>query len=1762
MKMSFCLFFCAVTCLYAAEIPVEGGIFKAKLDTRGGALTELQLRGKLLTQKRASMTDRLIANRQNGNSREVPMEFFRDLEYKLISNKTVGAKTDITFQVRGIGAFNWLRMTKTYHFVKNSLRIRVDYQLENLDKQPHYAGIWTQTSLRYCGTGTSPEINTIWQPSGKTVHEFDHPGKGISMDEWSLEPSHAFLAIGSKKAQTGIAVLLPADRIHGYYCWFDLQKGGSTLEWMLRQQKIAPGAKIAFTVELNMTNKLSQTVKSLANRKLAPVLNGDKLWITDLYAKGDKNVRAVQTPGKSNQSEKFMNVSVLRQYQDSIRGIRLPGTVDPAMIRVCEINNGQPDETQLVPFHVRKLSNGEYQVLFLVPGFNKRGELWTKIDKDDNVFDGSAYLGKGSYHVQIALDRAPAKTFDASMFEGGADLLYNGNFSKKASYGDWPDGFYWSWSARNRNWYQFKDGVMRVCRPDKSWATFWFSHRVKSGEKLTFRCRLRNDDRVNGLARVVLDFYDKDGKVAPKSSRMVYNSKESHDWRTLTHTFYVPEKAVIMRPKVQLFGIKDQYVYIDDFQVVPEDLRYIQQSKQERLRDQTKNLWYKPLDFIEKISHDVVTPHTKWMKPSAFTMPEVLFLPFLRGEFESPVRRTIVELTQRMDFSYRYIPLLARVLNIAHSSMGVYGSECAPELEAYTIECLKNLKTVPKVIIIQGLDFKKNVKAPFLNWLTSVQKKGASVLFVNCFNIPAEFLGKKIVTPQEMLLIPIMRNLPPARMADFLTCYDNGNTRNAVMRYTMTDYYTPSIYTPASLSEQTGEMFPAYFSREYPYWEFNYLTMLKALRWLAKTETDAGFKAFAADSGRIKFRIHAKKQIKADLEITYTDLHRQTLGRTVQPLTLQSGEHEYAVKVPRLQGGLLTVQYRLLNQQKKVMDSGASRLDLPEVAPLKLTFASESGTFKRGEKVSFTVHASNPSAGNTLRLRVEDCEDRIVYTESRRIAENNTFSITLNSPYAKLYRVMVEQVAADGVVSAQYGEFALTGKKFDTTDLTAMVWHGRPEFMKPLKDLGYDLTVCPFPHFGRVVKNHANLNMETLAVGASVEKNVLVYRGDKKSDPVRNPCYSDPARTQEVKALFEKQADAAKWQYYSLSHYFLGDEMFLGSTVCYSPHCLKDFREVLKKQYGSLQALNAGWETSFTTWDQVVPCQLEELKNQKNLSRWLDHKLFMAGVFAGKNVGTVRSLLNNIVPDVRCGISGTQLPGYSYDWAQLMKHINFIAYYSGVQIKLVHDFGGPELLSGRWGCGYVDSSIRRDQYQNVVLWQDLFQGANMAANYATGSTFQGDLTPNYNIAEYSKVMRELKRGLTKMTLTARPADQRVAVLYSQPSLFAAMGTIGRSEWMNAYSGWNTLLEELHINFRFISYEDLTKGIDSRQYKVLILPCAIALSPVQTAKMEQFVRNGGTVIADFVPGCFDEHGKRYDNKKLAALFGISSTDVDFQFTGKMLKIAENKKHGVPAVSGEFRIGTPAHPVMKVNPYGKGKAVLMNIMVNGYQTVALSGVGGEVATQVSGSAVFCRNMRNIAGGILKSSGVIGRCQVKTAKGADYPCQTMLRNVGDNYVFGIMKDTEIGNTFDMNQGVDVTVTLPVKGHVYNVREKKYLGNTSTIKMRLVPAWGYLYTILKHKITGVKVNVSATVERGSVLTADFRAVAESGKPGLMTFHVELIRPDGKVAEVYRKNLTAEDGAGTYTVQTAFNDPAGRWRIRVTNVNTGLTGEKVFVLK
>ena len=1767
-RISWAIPFLALA-LSAAEITIDNGACKIKFDTQGASVTELSLRGKSMVQPKKSFTERIVANHQNGNDKEALVEFFDKLDYRLVENSYNAPDYKISFSARGIAAFNWLRVTKTYRFKRNSSSLRLEYQLENLDRTAHAAGIWCQTFLRRCDSGLDVP-NTIYQPRGTEIKQLVHPGKGIAMDEWSLEPGFAFLAVEGNQDHAGTIVLLPQDLVSAYYSWFDLAGSASTLEWFLRQQTIPPGGNIKFEIAASFHAKdIAAAVNALHYRKVSPFSKGEKLWLPESYAGKGKPVKVSRAANQTIQpSEKFINVTVLRQYFDSVQSVRLPTGTDPKQVSVCEINNTQADDTIPVPFQLKKLESGEYQLMFKVPGFNNKGDSWVKFDQQGYAWgtDGR-YLGRKEYSIQVQLDRAPERQAPVFDFSGGPDLVYNGSFTKKASYGDWPDGFYWGWAFRNRKWYEYKDGAIIMTRPSsRDWTSFWVSVCTRGEEKLKVSYRIRNDDHANGIARTSAEFYDKDGKIIKGATRELYRvNKRSHDWESKEHDFYVPQGAVKMRVVFQLFGIKDQHVSIDDIRIVPEDIRSVPQNKLDRMRDQTKSLWYTPLDSLEKLSPDYVTQHKTWLKPSAFEMPEVLFLPFLRAEMESPKRRTILELAQRMDLPYRYIPLLIKVLNIPFGTMGVVVNEmtCARELEPYTMACLKSLKSPPKAVIIQGLDFKEHDNGTFTQWLTEMQKKeNTSVLFINCRSIPRQCLGKKIERPSGMMLVPLMREMSPEELDEFLSVYRNGKAKAAVLQFSKDNFYYYARLLPFSLPEQKGEIVPAYVSRDFPYWEYTYLPMMKTLRWLAGTRLPVEIRNCKVDGKSLSFQLNAENGTEAELEIIYKDLHRRTVGSAVQKLSLTSGSNNLQISMPDLPGGTLVAEYRLFSTEKKVLDAGASRVDLPDISPLQLTF-SKIDRIYTDPQICFTISASKALPDGILRVRIEDTDFRIVHDETRKIQEINQYSVKLQAPYTKLYRVMADQISGSNAVSMQYGEFALTGRDFDPEDLTAMVWHGRPEMTPILKELGFDLLSTGYLQAGTTQRAHSNLNLASLAIGCGLESGFhSIYRGDKPTDPIRKPCYSDPVQHQRIQDSFRDLSEKQNWEFFQLKHFFLGDEMFLGSTVCYSEHCLKAFRESLQKQYLSLDSLNREWNSAFGSWNEVVPCQLNELKDKNNLSRWLDHKMFMSRVFAHQNIGFIRNALNKRVPNVRCGISGSQLPGYSYDWAQLMKEINFIAYYDGIQIKLAHDFGGKNLISGQWGCGYINPSIRRDQYQHAILWRDLLRGANMAAAYASGSTINGDLSLNSNIEVYSHVFREMKRGIAKMVLTSSPADENVAVLYSQPSLFTALGTIGISEWQNACSGWNALLEDLHINYRFVSYETLARGLD-KQYKVLILPCALALSAEQTARIVTFVKNGGMLIADFLPGSFDEHGKRGNNPQLAELFGITSTDTTPALNGKQVEIKTDPETGIPEIKGMFRIGSREIPVMNVKHTGRGKAILMNMMVNGYQAILLTGVGGERADQVSGAAEFCGNLRKLIGGILTASNVHRRCKVTLIKnGQEFPCQTMLRNTGNNYVFGLLKFTEAGNTFDMSSGEHSIVTLPVKGHIYNVRDKKYLGCGNEIHLNPVPGWGYLYTILQERITGVEMSSPPAVKRGGKVKIGFRAIAENGNPGAQTFHISLIRPDGETAVMYNRNLFSDKGQGEVTQQMAFNDPAGKWTIRVVNVNSGITGEKFFELE
>src|SRR3546814_11065607 len=59
-------------------------------------------------------------------------------------------------------------------------------------------------------------------------------------------------------------------------------------------------------------------------------------------------------------------------------------------------------------------------------------------------------------------------------------------------------------------------------------------------------------------------------------------------------------------------------------------------------------------------------------------------------------------------------------------------------------------------------------------------------------------------------------------------------------------------------------------------------------------------------------------------------------------------------------------------------------------------------------------------------------------------------------------------------------------------------------------------------------------------------------------------------------------------------------------------------REWLRQEYGSLDALNAQWGSSFAAWDAVTPMTTREAVTRRdgNFSAWADFKAWMDVAFA------------------------------------------------------------------------------------------------------------------------------------------------------------------------------------------------------------------------------------------------------------------------------------------------------------------------------------------------------------------------------------------------------------------------------------------------------------------------------------------------------------------------------------------------------------------
>ena len=372
--------------------------------------------------------------------------------------------------------------------------------------------------------------------------------------------------------------------------------------------------------------------------------------------------------------------------------------------------------------------------------------------------------------------------------------------------------------------------------------------------------------------------------------------------------------------------------------------------------------------------------------------------------------------------------------------------------------------------------------------------------------------------------------------------------------------------------------------------------------------------------------------------------------------------------------------------------------------------------------------------------------------------------------------------------------------------------------------------------------------------------------------------------------------------------------------------------------------------------------QLDRALKDIDFSPFLDRMTYNDSVWA-TFVGQLVETANKADPATPCGFVGGQAPNLwgGYDYAKLLRKVQFIeAYNLGSATAIIRSLNPQNAMPVVTTHFHKDSrGTANDIWQT---WYYLAHGNRGMIGWVEG-WFAKDGTPRPWLGEYKATMKEVGRLGAKL-VGARWVHDGVAIYYSHPSIQVSWCLDAEphgSTWPNRGSdhklgtshlvrkAWEHLLTDSGIQYNFLAYPDLVVDGVPDEYKVLILPACYALSDIEARRMADFVRRGGTLIADFGCGLFDQHGKGRARGALDPLFGVKhhGSETKADFFGGRLWVETNQDKGFyykryaelfatvrPRLHAGYAVAERKLPVNTARRVGRGRAVYLNLSPQRY------------------------------------------------------------------------------------------------------------------------------------------------------------------------------------------------------------------------------------
>lgn len=1183
-------------------------------------------------------------------------------------------------------------------------------------------------------------------------------------------------------------------------------------------------------------------------------------------------------------------------------------------------------------------------------------------------------------------------------------------------------------------------------------------------------------------------------------------------------------------------------------------------------------------------SEEVETPHIKWAKPYFKGKTKCLIL------CESFLTRDIIELAQRIDIDIETTYIYPTYLEYG---VGDYVGKLRNK------DLIDGLKNVLKnydwdVLVITGAigrffdeEDKKNILEKIKNSkgiiiiepeenifnlsILPIIKKGPLLKKIKWEKGEEDFITEgipfEILPPTDIYSYEIKKNvktLITGKNNPVLVKTNFGNGRVVGFFYRASSFLEKD--KPYGLLPLMNDWYYEIVS-EYPYYyEYQFSLLGKAILWAANKEPYLKIKEIKFEKDSISISISTEKSEEVIIEGFLRNKYGELNGKIIKNTKVKDGENIINIDYNfSLLNGLNVLDLFVKNKENKILNWYSSSY-FNEKSSLKIkTIELDKKYYFPDDTINLKISLEGEiDDKNLLNLEFKDGYGRLIKNLKQNIDDKEkTFAIHFDNLLNSLVELTatIEKDNKTVDISKTYIFFVKFPEKDEPLFPAWSGWVGYnrginsyliPFYYEKLKEIGINAEVW-----------RASENIPTVLY--SLFKNnfsILWCVGGIGAKPTSKGDPDHPQRTSNIYELMEeakKEVNNIKDLNFVPLEIFAGDEntfAYPDQEFDFSPLYLQKFKEYLKEKYETVENLNHYWETNYKNWDEVMPLTLKEIKGKgvRNYTSWCDWRRFGDISFA-RYFNELRKEGEKINPSIKLGISGTPEPNpyNGYDYYLLSKSLTSIQCYYGINELYSFTEKGKFNLR-RWLGGHSEA----DKTVKFSMYDVFFRGGNGINIWTSRLLFKPDGRYSKLGESIKKYYKPIKEGIGKLLITSCLQKDPISIIYSQNSLRISYAEGKFDLWKESKNAALKLIENIKFDPKWISSEQI-EMCDFKDTKVLILPYTYSLSEKEIINIKKFVEKGGLLIGQLGIGIFDDYGRVREIGGLDEVFGIErekdnsiirkdtiikNVNPDFQVPEIPVNTYEKglkPKKGI--CIGETKDG---EKIIFYNKYGKGEAVYIGCdLLPNYNKFNTS------RNRIND--LYASKIESFFASFLFKKGLKKKIDIIDEEGKPVPfLKTSIFENGDATYYCILSEYDLANTFRKSP-VKSKILFEKKGYVYDILEDREYGYTNELSYVLLPDTVKIFAVVPYEVKDIKMIIGKeNYQKGENIQYKIKINVSGSKKGPNILRINVYTPDGKISEVYSKNILIEGNEKEGIIPLSLNEKEGLWKIEIKDLISG----------